>query len=1124
MAAPHNNEADADLRIRAEQSLRQRAEALALKQQTITSKPAAVPTLAALRDTLHELQVHQIELELQNEELRRTHLELDAARARYFDLYDLAPLAYCTVSESGLILEANIAAATLLDISRRDLVDQRLSRFISSEHQDTYYLCRQQLLSSGQQQTCELEMRKGDGSLFWVQMAATTETTTDGLTELRLIMTDITANKLLLAEVQRNAQLYDVAFNLAPTGMVYLSLDGRFTTVNANMCKLTGYSMAELLKMKTTDITHSDDAAADRVLLDPYFNGDRPTYENEKRYVCKDGSVRWVSVAARMIHDTDGRALHSIGVVWDITKRKTAEAMLMESQNRLRRAAEAARLTYVEVDLARGSAKSADNFQDVMGFLPPPEHEVDVAAGVQALLDHIVPADRSPVEAALHQFTGGLPVGKIEYRVLGDDGVERFIESAWSVERAADGRPIKSFATNLDITERKKIDQALHESEERYRDLFESMDEGYCTVEVIFDAQNKPVDYVFLEMNPAFEALTGLKNAAGKGARELVPDLEESWFEIYGKVALTGQPLRFINESKALNRWFDVYSFRIGDPDSHKVAILFNNVTEQRRNVEALRESEERYRTLFESIDEGFCIIEVLFDEHQVPNDYRFIVVNPTFEKQTGLLGAAGKRVRELIPNLETHWFETFGKVALTGEATRYVNVAKGLDGRWFDVYACRVANPEDRRVAVIFTDITALRNAELQREEFDQLLMHKNADLERATLVAETANRAKSEFLSGMSHELRTPLNTILGFAQLIESGSPPPTPSQKRSVMQILQAGWYLLELINEILDLALVESGKLAIQLQPVLLSDVMQESRGMVELQAHQRGITVSFPDFKKPQYVRADSTRVKQILINLLSNAIKYNRIDGWVKVTCGETATGRIRIGVQDSGEGLAPEQMAHLFEPFNRLGQEAMAEQGTGIGLVMSKRLVEMMGGAIGVESEVGRGCLFWIELDPSHVLAASGPNLQGRAHPPPQAYTLLYVEDQLAHLAVMQELVASHPEYRLLTASNGADAIEIARLERPAVMVLDINLPGISGIEVQEILASDAATADFPIVALTAYLLDHHIDAGGDARFFAYLSKPIQLNALLETLELALEHTTVIDVLQPETNHDHH
>ena len=1122
MAAPHNNEADASLRIRAEQSLRQRAEALALKQQTITSKPAAVPTLAALRDTLHELQVHQIELELQNEELRRTHLELDAARARYFDLYDLAPLAYCTVSESGLILEANIAAATLLDISRRDLVDQRLSRFISSEHQDTYYLCRQQLLSSGQQQTCELEMRKGDGSLFWVQMAATAVATEEGLIELRLIMTDITANKLLLAEVQRHAQLYDVAFNLAPTGMAYLSLDGRFTTVNAHMSRLSGYSTAELLRMKTTDITHPDDAAADRLLLDQFFHGDLPIYENEKRYVRKNGSICWVSVVARIIHDTEGCPLHSVGVVQDISLRKNAEFFLKETQSRLHRAAEAAKLTYVEVNLAQGNATCAENFVAVMGYLPPQNQASK--AGAQALLDHILPIDRPKVDTALGQFIGGMTDGRIDYRVLGDDGVERSIESTWSVERSANGTPIKSFVTNLDITDRRRIDQALRDSEERYRNLFESMDEGYCTIEVIFDAQNKPVDYVFLEMNPAFEALTGLNNAAGKGARELLPDLEESWFDIYGKVALTGTPLRFINEAKVLNRWFDVYSFRIGNPDSHKVAILFNNITEQRRNVEALRESEERYRTLFESIDEGFCIIEVLFDEHQVPNDYRFIVVNPTFVKQTGLLEASGKRVRELIPNLETHWFETFGKVAMTGEATRYVNVAKGLDGRWFDVYACRVAKPEDRRVAVIFTDITARRNAELQRDEFDQLLRHKNADLERATLVAETANRAKSDFLSGMSHELRTPLSTILGFAQLIESGTPPPTPIQKRSVMQILQAGWYLLELINEILDLALVESGKLAIQLQPVLLSDVMQESRAMIELQADQRGISVSFPAFNKQQFVMADSTRVKQILINLLSNAIKYNRVNGWVKVTCGETATGRIRIGVENSGDGLAPEQVARLFEPFNRLGQEAMAEQGTGIGLVMSKRLVEMMGGLIGVESEVGRGCIFWIELDPSHVLAASGATLPGRAHPPAQAFTLLYVEDQLVHLAVMQEFVASHPEFRLLTANNGADAIAIARLERPAVMVLDINLPGISGIEVQEILASDAATADIPIVALTAYLLDHHIDAGGDARFFAYLSKPIQLNALLETLELALEHTTVIDVLQPEPNHDHH
>ncbi len=239
--------------------------------------------------------------------------------------------------------------------------------------------------------------------------------------------------------------------------------------------------------------------------------------------------------------------------------------------------------------------------------------------------------------------------------------------------------------------------------------------------------------------------------------------------------------------------------------------------------------------------------------------------------------------------------------------------------------------------------------------------------ELKQAMSIAEKANLAKSDFLSSMSHELRTPLSAILGFAQLIESGTPQPTPSQKRSIDQILQGGWYLLELINEILDLSLIESGKLSLSLslspEPMSLVEVMLECQAMIEPQVQKRGISVSFPQFEIAYFVKADRMRVKQVLINLLSNAIKYNKVDGTVVVTCILSAPGRIRVCVEDTGEGLSAEQLAQLFQPFNRLGQEASTEEGTGIGLVVCKRLVELMGGAIGVESTVGKGSVFWID-----------------------------------------------------------------------------------------------------------------------------------------------------------------
>ncbi len=441
-------------------------------------------------------------------------------------------------------------------------------------------------------------------------------------------------------------------------------------------------------------------------------------------------------------------------------------------------------------------------------------------------------------------------------------------------------------------------------------------------------------------------------------------------------------------------------------------------------------------------------------------------------------------------------------------KVTDYELTARARDGKETVVsYNATTFHDRDRKLQGVFAaarDVT-------ERKRFEHTLQENNLELERAKAAAEKANLAKSDFLSSMSHELRSPLNAILGFAQLITSDTPPPTPSQTASIDQILHAGWYLLDLINEILDLAQIESGKLALSREPTSLAEVMLECQAMIEPQAQKRGIKMIFRQLDFPYFVDADRTRLKQVLINLLSNAIKYNQANGSVVVDCAISPPGRIRISIRDTGAGLAPQMLSQLFQPFNRLGRERGAEEGTGIGLVMSKRLVELMGGRIGVESTVGSGSIFWFELN-----AATEPQLevtQPAAEAPAQVQrgtllrTLLYVEDNPANLKLIEQLITRRSDIRLLTAGDAIVGIHLARIHQPDVILMDINLPGISGIEALEILHGDPATRHIRVIALSANAMPRDVQKGLQAGFFRYLTKPIKVNEFMDTLGEALE-----------------
>ena len=638
----------------------------------------------------------------------------------------------------------------------------------------------------------------------------------------------------------------------------------------------------------------------------------------------------------------------------------------------------------------------------------------------------------------------------------------------------------------------------VNKSEEKYRSLFDSMEQGFCILQLLFDENERCVDYSFLEINPAFSALTGLDAAEarrGKTARELVPNLEEKWFEIYGNVALTGESIKFIEGSEAMGRWFEVYAFQAGEPEERQVALLFTNITERKRAEQErdeinkkLEAERARLKYIFENAP---AFVAVLRGAEHV-----FEITNPSYLQLIGHRNVINKTIREGLPDIGGQGFyELLDEVYQTGEA---------FIGREMPVELQHAPDsPAEKRILnFVYQPIYESDNT------VSGIFVHGVDVTEQveARQTAENANRLKDEFLATLSHELRTPLNAILGWSQIMKTRQ----LSEKelaRAVTIIDRSARAQKQLIEDILDVSRIITGKLRLDVRPVDLPKVISAAVDSIRPAAEAKNIRLQTLLDPKATNISGDPDRLQQVVWNLLSNAVKFTPKNGRVQVRL-ERINSHLEITVSDTGIGIEPEFMPHVFERFRQSdGSMTRRQGGLGLGLAIVRQIVELHGGTVSVESAgVDSGASFAVHLPllPVHLEAG---NESFNFHTETQSgednieikadlrdLKILIVDDE-ADSRDLLKFVLSSKGAGVTTANSAAEALEIVSREKFDVIISDVGMPEEDGFSlIRKIRNLPAAqNGRTPAIALTAYARAEDRIQAIQSGFQIHITKPV-------------------------------
>lgn len=788
----------------------------------------------------------------------------------------------------------------------------------------------------------------------------------------------------------------------------------------------------------------------------------------------------------------DNQNLSRVWSFHDITERCQAEANAEAATERLRRGQLYANIGTWEWNIATGALYWTERIGPLFGYPLG-----DLATSYDNFLAALHPDDRQMViDAVTACIEHDVPYN-IEHRVVWPDGTVR-----WLLERGAVSRDEKGIALNMtgvvqDVTDRKNAELALEEREQQLLQAQHLAKLGnwqleLATQKLVWSAEVYRIFGLVPEsIEPSVELFMQTVHPDDRILVEKSHKKAEKTglHDVIHRIILPNGSIRYVHELATLHF----------DDDGHPLRFVgtVQDLTEHYETEQRLRESEQRFAFAVEGAGDGV---------------WDWNIVQGTVERSDQYARMLGYEPGEIPPTAEAwkasiHPSEFDAVIAhvnayFAGEFDTYDYElrlkTKSGDYKWILCRGTIVEWDKDgkpSRMIGIHSDISKRKELEFE--------------LVAAREQAEQANRAKSEFLSSMSHELRTPMNAILGFSQLMQYDNTL-AESHKDSVHEILKAGAHLLELINEVLDLAKVESGRIDLSIEPVALDQLLQECQSLMSTIAERHRISLRVAcvdDFM----VRADRTRLKQVLLNLLSNAIKYNREAGRVEVEFIEIEQTRLRILIKDTGFGIPPDKLDGLFQPFNRLGAEGSEIEGTGIGLTITKRIVEMMGGQIGFDSELNVGSCFWIELPREQHASHTGDDQDGSANNNMNAleayqellYKVLYIEDNPVNLKLVSQLLATVPHIKLVTAHVPELGIELALSEKPDLILLDINMPGMDGYQVLRVLQQQQTLQHVPIIAITANAMNRDIERGMQAGFTDYLTKPINFERFLAVIK---------------------